>query len=135
MAKVQKGEKRKLINMDGSFNLAFSYSDIIKSDKYKESDLKSNRMTLGLKAMNSIATAIAEFDVVCEFINATREEREKWLNAALTRSTKELQSKYTNKATEIKTQLELRKKNERSTKPTVDDLFGMHIINELSKLI
>lgn len=126
MPKVQKGEKRSLINSDGTFNLAFSYSDIINSDKYKEkekSDNKANRITLALKAMNGIATAIAEFDVVCEFINASEEDKGKWLKAALNHSTKELQSKYTNKATEIKTQLRMREKNERSSKPSIDDLF------------
>ena len=119
MPKVQKGDERSLINMDGTFNLAFSYSDIINSDEYKKREEKANRMTLGLKAMNSIA----KFDVVCEFIKATKEEKEKWLKASLERSTKELQSKYTNKATETKTQLGMRQKNERSSKPTIDDLF------------
>lgn len=123
MPKVQKGDERSLINMDGTFNLAFSYSDIINSDEYKKREEKANRMTLGLKAMNSIATSIAEFDVVCEFIKATKEEKEKWLKASLERSTKELQSKYINKATETKTQLGMRQKNERSSKPTIDDLF------------
>lgn len=123
MPKVQKGDERSLINMDGTFNLAFSYSDIINSDEYKKREEKANRMTLGLKAMNSITTSIAEFDVVCEFIKATKEEKEKWLKASLERSTKELQSKYTNKATETKTQLGMRQKNERSSKPTIDDLF------------
>lgn len=36
MPKVQKGDERSLINMDGTFNLAFSYSDIINSDEYKK---------------------------------------------------------------------------------------------------
>lgn len=124
MARAQKGEERELINKDGiTFNLAFSYSDIINSAEYKSRDEKANRMTLGLKAMNGIATAKAEFDIVCEYINATEEEKKKWFEAALNHTTKELQSKYVNKATEIKTQLGLRQKNDRTAKPTVDDLF------------
>lgn len=123
MPKVQKGDKRSLTNTNGSFNLAFSYSDIINSIEYEGREAKANRMTLALKAMNGIATAIAEFDVVCEFIKASEEEKEKWLKAALDHSTKELQSKYTNKATEIKTQLGMREKYERGSKPSIDDLF------------
>lgn len=123
MPKIQKGEERELINKDGLFNLAFKYSDIISSKEFKDRSEKDNRMTLGLKAMNGIATAKAEFDVICEYINATEEEKKKWFEAALNHTTKELQSKYINKATEIKTQLGLRQKNDRSAKPTVEDLF------------
>ena len=123
MPKIQKGEERELINKDGLFNLAFKYSDIINSKEFQDRSEKDNRMTLGLKALNGIATAKAELDVICEYINATEEEKKKWFEAALNHTTKELQSKYINKATEIKTQLGLRQKNDRSAKPTVEDLF------------
>ena len=120
---MAKGD-RKLFNEEtNKFSFSYSYSDIINSDEYKNREQKDNRKTLALKAMNGIATAIAEFDVVCGFINALEEEKEKWLKAALDHSTKELQSKYTNKATEIKTQLGMRKKHERGSKPSIDDLF------------
>lgn len=115
--------KRSILNGDDTFNLAFTYSDIIKSDEFKKIDDVSRKKTLVLKAMNGITTSLAEFDIVCKYLNATDDEKNKWFKAAIEHTTKELKSVYTNKSTKIQTELGMREKNGRKSIPTIDDLF------------
>lgn len=121
MARPEKDKKRELINADGTFNLAFSYSDIINSTEYAKRSSKENKTTLVLKALSTVAKAKAEFDAVCEYLKATEIEQKKWLTSI--KDIKETNDKYNSKLSEIKVQLKLKEKGTREKLQSIDDII------------